>query len=134
MAFKNKIYPLLLGLVATLVLFAPMPTELSDASDKTSEQELSLATSTPQKDRLTLVSFFLIIDDGEILGAAAVYDDITTERPADYVELYSTTGGLMAVSWFDRFGIQRTAVDRALLEEVDELEGVFVLLVEGRSI
>jgi hypothetical protein len=41
---------------------------------------------------------------------------------------------LVAVGWFDRFGIQRMAVDRALLGGKDELEGVFVTLLKGEPI
>jgi len=64
----------------------------------------------------------------------AAYDDPTTKRPADYWELYNSTGDLLGVGWFDRFGIQRLAVDRGLLEDEDKLEGVFVLLSEGDSV
>ena len=37
------------------------------------------------------------------------------------------------MSWFDRFGIQRLAVDRGLLEESDKLEGTFVVFLDGDS-
>ena len=55
--------------------------------------------------------------------AAYVYTDVTTERPADYWELYDKNGDLLAVSWFDRFGVQMTAVDRGILEEKDQTRG-----------
>jgi len=73
---------------------------------------------------------------GEVLGtlAAYVYDDVTTERTADYWELYDKRGDLLAVSWFDRFGIQRTAVDRGIVEKGNELEGIFVVVLDGNSI
>ena len=35
------------------------------------------------------------------------------------------------ISWFDRFGIERTAVDRGIVEQKDKLEGIFVVVVEG---
>jgi hypothetical protein len=63
-----------------------------------------------------------------------VYDDVTTERPADYWELYDKNGDLLAVSWFEGSGVQRTAVDRGILEEKDRLEGVFVVVLTGDSI
>ena len=66
--------------------------------------------------------------------AAYVYDDVTTEKPADYWELYDQQGDLLAVSWFDKFGIQRTAVDRGIIEQKDQLEGVFVVVPDGVSI
>jgi hypothetical protein len=38
------------------------------------------------------------------------------------------------LTWFDKFGIQRTAVDRGIVEEADKLEGVFVVILEGETI
>jgi hypothetical protein len=69
-----------------------------------------------------------------ILGRVAVYDDSTTQRPADYLELYNNTDNLVAVSWFDRYGIERTAVDRGLLEGKDELRGIFVFVFDGEPV
>ena len=43
-------------------------------------------------------------------------------------------GNLVAVNWFDRFGIERMAVDRGLLEYRDELMGVFVVLLDGEAV
>lgn len=131
MAFKNKIYFIILGLIGQLFFFEPIATEPLQASDNALGQEIFLPASVPEKYRLTLVSFFPVIVEGQIVGGVAVYDDTTTERPADYLELYDRTGALLAVDWFDRFGIERMAVDRGLLEESHELEGVFVLLLDG---
>jgi hypothetical protein len=63
--------------------------------------------------------------------ATYVYDDVTTERPADYWEIYNQDGELLAVSWFDSLGIRKTAVDRGIVEEKDKLEGVFVVVLDG---
>jgi hypothetical protein len=68
------------------------------------------------------------------LGGIAAYDDSTTSRPADYVELFNNVGALLAVGWFDSFGIERLAVDRALVEKADALEGIFVLILTGDPI
>lgn len=68
------------------------------------------------------------------MGGLAAYDDAVTERTADYLELYNSAGSLIAIGWFDRFGIERVAVDRALLEDAAKLEGVFIVLVEGDSV
>ena len=70
----------------------------------------------------------------EILGAIAAYDDAESTRPNDYLELYDPSGALLAVSWFERFGIERLAVDRALTHDPDNLEGIFVLVISGDSI
>ena len=92
------------------------------------------AVSLPEKDRLALMSIFEVSVGREILGAIAAYDDAATARPGDYLELYNNAGALLAVSWFDRFGIERLAVDRALTEDTSELQGVFVLVVTEESI
>ncbi|HSE87599.1 MAG TPA: hypothetical protein VLJ79_15355 [Candidatus Binatia bacterium] len=49
---------------------------------------------------MTLVSLEPWVVEGEFLGlvAAYTYDDVSTERPADYWELYSNQGSLVAVS------------------------------------
>jgi hypothetical protein len=57
-----------------------------------------------------------------------------TTRPEDYVELYERDGELVAVGWFDRFGIQRMAIDRAFVDGGDKLQGVFVAIVDGESV
>ena len=107
----------------------PLPITASSA------QENYRSVSLPEKDRLTLMSVVEITVGREILGAIAAYDDAATTRPADYLELYNDVGALLAVSWFDRFGIERLAVDRALAEQdTNRLEGVFVLVITEDSI
>ena len=101
---------------------------------KSSAPESYRSVSPPQKDRLILVSVLQVIDAEEILGSLATYDDVATTRPADYLELYNNAGDLLAVSWIDRFGIERLAVDQALVEQSDQLEGVFVLIMSGDSV
>ena len=85
---------------------------------------------------MSLVSFQPWVVEGEVLGAVAeyVYDDVTSERPIDRWELYDKEGNLLALTWFDRFGIERTAVDRGIVDEKDQLEGIFVMVVDGDSI
>jgi hypothetical protein len=75
-----------------------------------------------------------LVVEGKTLGEVLAYDDPTTKRPVDYFELYDSTGDLVALGWFDQFGIQRVAVDRGLLESRDEVEGVYVFFLEGDSI
>ena len=134
MQSKNKIYFIILGLVAQLFFFEYVAMEPLEAGDNLSGQEISLAALALEEHHLTLVSFSQLVVEGEIVGAVAAYHDPATKRPIDYWELYNSEGGLSAVGWFDRFGIQRTAVDRGLLEGEDKLEGVFVLLSEGDSV
>ena len=90
----------------------------------------------PEQHDMSLVSFQPWVVEGEVLGALAgyVYDDVTTERPADYWELYDTEGNLLALSWFDRFGIQRTAIDRGIVEGEGKVEGIFVVVSDRASL
>jgi hypothetical protein len=124
----------------TLIIFLAQmyPVEHSHAEPlpitTSSAQKSYPAVSLPQKDRLTLVSVVQVTAGREILGAIAAYDDAETARPADFLELYNNAGALLAVSWFDRFGIERLAIDRALVEDTNKLEGVFVLVITEDSI
>jgi hypothetical protein len=82
---------------------------------------------------MRLVSFDPWVVEGEVKGVVAtyVYDDVATERPADYWEIYNQNGELLAVSWFDGHGVRKSAVYRGIVEEKDQLEGTFVLVVDG---
>lgn len=131
MGSKYKIFFIILSFFAQLYFFTTVQAEPTRISDHAPAQGTFLSVSVPEKDRLSLVSFLPIVVDGVIVGRLAAYDDTTTERPADLLELYNSVGDLLAFSWFDRFGIQRAAVDRGLLEEADELEGIFVPLLGG---
>jgi hypothetical protein len=134
MAFKNKIYFIILGIVAQLLFFGDVRADGLQPNDNASEQEI---VTVPAHDSMTLVSSQpWVVEGGEVWGtlAAYVYDDVTTKRPADYCELYGSTGDLVAISWFDRFGIQRLAVDRGLIDESDKLEGTFVVFLDGDSV
>jgi hypothetical protein len=124
----------MLALVAQLFFFGYIAAEPLEAGDNLSGQEIGLPATASEQRTLTLVSFSQLVVEGEIVGAVAVYHDPATKRPIDYWELYNSEGGLSAIGWFDRFGIERMAVDRGILDGKDELEGVFVSLLEGDSI
>lgn len=83
-----------------------------------------------EQPHLTEVALSPLFVGGEIVGLVAVYDDATTERPADFLQVYDNAGHLLVIGWFDKFGIQRMAVDRGLLDG-DRLEGVFVVMSDG---
>jgi len=136
MTFRNKIYVTIFGIlefIAVLFFLGLVAARAAEASDNAGEQEI---VAGPEQHEMRLVSFDPWVVEGEVMGAVAtyVYDDVTTERPADYWELYDKQGDLLAVSWFDRFGIQRTAVDRGILEEKDRLEGILVVVLTGDSL
>ena len=134
MAFRNKVYFIILGIVAQLLFFGDVRADGLQPNDNASEQEI---VTVPAHHNMTLVSSQpWVVEGGKVWGtlAAYVYDDVTTKRAADYWELYGSTGDLVAISWFDRFGIQRLAVDRRLIEEGDKLEGTFVVFLDSDSV
>jgi len=130
MAFRNKIYFIMLGIVAQLFFFGDVRADELRPRDNATEQEIATG---PEQHDMSLVSFDPLVIKGELIGALAtyVYNDVTTERAADYWELCDKEGNLLAVRWFDRFGILRTAVDRGIVEEKDNLEGIFVVVLDG---
>jgi hypothetical protein len=134
MTFKIEVCFVLLTLVTQLFFFGYAAAEPLEASDNALKQDTLLPTLVAEKDRRTLVSFFPVIVEGEPAGVVAVYDDPTTERAADYWELYDNKGELVAASWFDQFGIVHMAVDRGFVEETGELEGVFVVFLQAESV
>ena len=134
MTLKNKIYFIIfmiLEFIGLLLFFLGFIVTSLDAADNASESEILLSATQLEQHSLTLVSSSPLVVEGQTLGEVIVYDDPTTKRPADYFELYDNPGDLIAVGWFDRFGIERMAVDRGILDGEDELEGVFVSLSEG---
>jgi hypothetical protein len=133
MNFRNKIQVTIFAILQfmAVLLFVGIAPKAAGADDS-AKQEM---VEGPEPHPLSLVSFQPWVFEGEIFGtvAAYVYDDVPTARPADYWEIYDTAGNLLALSWFDRFGIKRTAVDRGIMEERDQLEGVFVVISDGDS-
>ena len=133
MTFRNKIYVTIFAIlefIAVLFFLGFVAARAAEPSDN------EVIATAPEQHAMSLVSFDPWVVEGEVLGevAAYVYDDVTTKRTADYWELYGSTGDLVAISWFDRFGIQRLAVDRGLIEESDKLEGTFVVFLDGDSV
>jgi len=131
--FNTKVY-FILQFVGLLFFLGFMAIKSLEAADSALEPEALLTAAGLEHPSLTLVSFSSLLIAGNTVGEVLIYDDPTTKRPADYFELYDADDDLFAVSWFDRFGIQRVAVDRGLLEEADKLEGVFVILLEGEPL
>lgn len=118
----------------TGALLVILITATASASDKESGKPvLSTPLDVPQR-ALKLIQSSPLVAGGVKLGTAVLYDDPSTRRVADYLELYDGQGGLVAVSWFDRFGIQRMAVDRAFADGRQRLEGVFVAVIDDNFI
>jgi hypothetical protein len=83
---------------------------------------------------LNLIAVSSVLADGVAIGALTFYDDPNTPRRADYLELSNSDGDLIAVAWFDRFGIERIAVDLAVIDGGNHGRGDFVVLVDGQSV
>jgi uncharacterized membrane protein YfcA len=115
-------------------VFGDVAAEPIDGSNSVLQRGISPPDSKAQRAHLVLLSILPLITEAEIVGTVAEYDDPASERPVDYREVYDTEGNLVALSWFDGFGIQRVAVDRGLVEESGEPEGVIVLLADGDSV
>jgi hypothetical protein len=133
MTFRNKIYLTIFAILEfmAVLLFLGIAAKAAEANDPATQEMVE----GPEQHPLSLVSFQPWVVEGEIFGlvAAYVYDDVTTDRSADYWEIYDNEGNLLALSWFDRFGIKRTAVDRGIMEELGRLEGIFVVISDGDS-
>jgi hypothetical protein len=127
MSFRASFSLITVAIAIHLLFFGDVLAEEIQPKDNPSVQELDGGL---QQQQMTLVSLEPCAIDGEVVGfvAAYIYDDAITERPADYFEFYDDEGSLLAVGWFDKFGVQRIAVDRGILEEQAYLEGVFVIL------
>jgi hypothetical protein len=135
MALTNKISLIIVAVVAQLMFFGPARADDLQRHRNVTQQE---SVTTPERERteMTLVRSEPWMVEGEVVGVLAgyVYKDVSTQRAVDYWELYDDAGDLLAVTWFDKFGIQRTAVDRGIVEEADKLEGLFVVILEGETI
>lgn len=137
MSCKNKnnlMSGVTLKALAGLLFFGSIAIRNAQAAEVTVELAVSAPTIKAQQSGLKIVSNSPLLAHGQTLGTVVIYDDPRTSRPADYLELYDTGAELVAIVWFDRFGIQRTVVDRALVNGGDELESVLVSVLEGEPI
>ena len=134
MKSNNKIFVIILNLLAALFFSAPLRAEPTLASYQPLAQNIFLPVWALEEHELTQMAVASLVVGAKTVGVVAIYDDPATDRPADYLELYDDAGHLLAVSWFDRFGIERVAADRGFLEGKNELDGVFVVLLDGDSV
>jgi hypothetical protein len=77
-------------------------------------------------------NFYRVISEGRVWGALLVYGDPKTKRPEDYFEFYDRETNLLAVGWFDRFGMEKLAIDRGLFDGSSRLQGV--TLSDGKAL
>jgi hypothetical protein len=122
------------GVISGLILFGCVAVARAQGADSNSQPRFAAPAAALPQVSFTLISFSPLVANGKTVGAIAVYDDPTTQRAADYLEVFDSGGALVVVSWIDRFGIERLVVDRALVDGGQELEGVFVMVVNGEAI
>jgi hypothetical protein len=137
MLLKNKIFLVIIfffGFVAELIVLGWIANANAQTAESAAKPKIVLPTYGQAQSSLQLISLSPLVADGKTVGAVAVYDDPATRRSEDYLELYDSDGDLVAVGWFDRFGIQRIAVDRAFVEGREDLQGEFVTVVDGEPI
>jgi hypothetical protein len=115
--------------LAIAVLFIPKLSSSVNALSDFAENRVFPLHNRPRQ--LIAVKSRPLSAEGKLLGTVVVYDDLSTARPDDYQEIYNRDGDLVAVVWFDRFGIQRLAIDRAFAEGKAQAEGVFIAVVKG---
>jgi hypothetical protein len=131
---NNKLFVIILNLLAALFFSAPLRAEPALTSYQPLAQEVFSPVWALEKHELTPMAVASLVVGDKTVGVIAVYDDPATDRPTDYLELYDDTGRLLALGWFDRFGIERVAADRGFVEGKNDLEGVFVILLAGDSV
>jgi hypothetical protein len=88
----------------------------------------------PKSQELLPVHSVTVTNGEVIIGRIAVYDDPTTARSADVAALYDPADGLVAIGWFDRFGIERIAIDNGIVKQTGKLEGLLVVIVRGEPL
>jgi len=135
MTLRKKIYFTVFATIYFVAVLLLLAVAAVHAANETGETANGSVSGPEQHDK-SLISVAQWVIDGEVVGmvAAYVYNDITSEKPVDYWELYDNDGDLLAVSWFDKFGIQRNAIDRGVVEEGGKLEGVFIIVSDGSLI
>jgi len=95
-------------------------------------EKIILPFSVPDKSRLVVTDYEVLMEDDFDIGIMVFYDDLETAWEVDYMEFYAATGDLLLVTWIDRLGIRQIAMDRGLLdEERPAPERVFVLITGG---
>jgi hypothetical protein len=133
---RNKFYfsiIIFLSLIGELILLGYIAST-SIQAETVVERSTNFAEVELSRRSLNLVSLVPVTSQGQTVGIVAVYDNPVTPRTEDYLELYDSGGELVAVGWFDQFGIRRMIVDRGLVEGEDRFQRIFVTLVSGESI
>ena len=130
---QKLIVALLLSAVRELVL--PGYQEITNAHEIiTVEENSEPAETNLTRASLNLVQLVPVTSDRDNVGIIAIYDNPMTRRAEDYLELRDARGQIVAIEWFDQFGIRRLTLDRGFLNGAAKFERIFVTLVSGEPI
>jgi tryptophan-rich sensory protein len=66
--------------------------------------QVMMPASVPERSLMTIVDHIMFVDSG-IAAILIFYDDKTTGRDLDYVEVYDIEGDLLLLSWIDQMGV-----------------------------
>jgi hypothetical protein len=123
-----------IGILGAFILAGIVIAGRVHGAEVTVEKQVSVSNIRAQQERLNLITHSALIARGQTLGEVVIFDNPATRRSADYLEVYDITKRLVAIVWFDSFGIQRTVIDRALVDGGRKLEGVLVSILEGEPV
>jgi len=131
MGIKNKFYFNVIAAAYFVAVLFVLVAPANAAQEMKSPVEEEIAGPGRYQTEITSLEPWLV--DGKTVGVVASYKfkDVAADRPADYWEFYDGDGHLLAIIWFDQFGIRRIAIDEGILEKKGSFEGIFVLVVNG---
>ena len=130
---QKLIVALLLSAVRELVL--PGYQKITNAHEMVAIEENSeWAEINLTRASLNLVQLVPVTSNRDNVGIIAIYDNPMTRRAEDYLELRDDRGQIVAMEWFDQFGIRRLTLDRGFLNGAAKFERIFVTLLSGEPI
>ena len=130
---QKLIVALLLSAVRELVL--PGYQKITNAHEMVAIEENSeWAEINLTRASLNLVQLVPVTSNRDNVGIIAIYDNPMTRRAEDYLELRDDRGQIVAIEWFDQFGIRRLTLDRGFLNGAAKFERIFVTLLSGEPI
>ena len=120
--------------LAVLFNGTALPEQLRVGKNLRQEQVL-LPVTTPDRNRMTAVDWYVLLEAGGSAGIFVYYDGLQTKRQIDYIEFYDVEGDLLVVTWIDRFGVCHVAMDRGLLNTEDRaVDGTLILVSLGEGV
>src|SRR5262245_61550302 len=104
MVSSTQFYSALIIPLTVLLTTTPVKAD----SLQLAENPFGSTTVLPEKQNMKLIGFVTPKVSSGIAGGMVVYDDAATKRIGDYAEIYNLKGALIAIIWFDQFGILRS--------------------------